>query len=172
MSTLDPDLLRELLRHEGGLVDDPRDPGGLTKFGISLRAYPWLGRTGIALLSEEQAGMIYRRDYFDALRASEMPRQIALAALDAGVNQGVPWTRKALQVAAGVHPDGKIGKNTLAALKKPGVLDEFLRIRLDRYIANRNFPAFGKGWMRRLIKVTIACAELKEVHDTGDKDVS
>lgn len=162
-------LLEHLLKHEGGLVDDPRDPGGLTNWGISLRAYPWLGRDGVAALTQEQAGTIYRRDYFDAVRAAEMPPEIALAALDAAVNQGASWTRRALQVAAGARPDGVIGPKTLAALKAPGVLEKFLLLRSDRYVQNKNFDAFGKGWMRRLLKITIACIELQS---TGDNDVS
>ena len=167
--TLDPSLLEHLLLHEGGLVDNPRDPGGLTNWGISLRAYPWLGRDGVAALSQEQAGRIYRRDYFDAVRAAEMPPEVALAALDAAVNQGATWTRRALQVAAGARPDGVIGPKTLEALRNPGVLDKFLCIRSDRYVSNKNFDAFGKGWMRRLLKITIACTQLQ---NTGDKDVS
>jgi lysozyme family protein len=161
--TLEPHLLDVLLKHEGGLVDNPRDPGGLTNLGISLRSYPWLGREGIAALSQEQAGRIYRRDYFDAVRAAEMPPEIALAALDAAVNQGATWTRRALQVAAGARPDGIIGPKTLKAVQAPGVLEKFLLLRSDRYVQNKNFDAFGKGWMRRLLKITIACMELKEV---------
>ncbi len=167
--TLCSAMLDPLLEHEGGLVDNPADPGGLTNWGISLRAYPWLGRDGISALSREQAGMIYRRDYFDAVRASEMPPDIALAALDSGVNQGITWTRRALQVAAGVRADGVIGPQTLQALRTSEVLDKFLLLRSDRYVANKNFSIFGKGWVRRLIKVTIACTQLQE---TGDKDVS
>jgi len=29
-----------VLVHEGGLIEDPHDPGGKTKWGISSRAYP------------------------------------------------------------------------------------------------------------------------------------
>jgi lysozyme family protein len=35
-----------VLTAEGDLVDDPPDPGGLTKFGISQRAYPMVGSDG------------------------------------------------------------------------------------------------------------------------------
>lgn len=51
-----------VLRHEGGYTNDNRDPGGETKFGISKRAYPSLD---IKNLTEEQAKVIYRRDYWD-----------------------------------------------------------------------------------------------------------
>lgn len=156
---LPPDVLEFILKHEGGLVEHPADPGGLTNWGISLRSYPWLGRDAILLLSREQAGRIYRKDYWDALRASEMPRQIALAAFDAGVNQGVTWTRRALQLAAQVRQDGILGPQTLGALAKnpDRILAEFMALRGVRYSENKNFKVFGLGWMRRLINVHEEC---------------
>ena len=36
------DALETTLKHEGGLVDHKDDPGGLTNFGISKKAYPCL----------------------------------------------------------------------------------------------------------------------------------
>ncbi|HHV62978.1 MAG TPA: hypothetical protein GXX51_10120 [Firmicutes bacterium] len=48
------------MTHEGGLPEDPRDPGGITKFGISLRSYPSLGADGIRNLTHDQAIAIYR----------------------------------------------------------------------------------------------------------------
>ncbi len=46
---------------EGGYVIDPSDPGGMTKFGISKRAYPKLD---IASLTRDEAVAIYYRDYW------------------------------------------------------------------------------------------------------------
>ena len=37
-----PDCIAHVLVAEGGLVNDPQDPGGVTKFGISQRSYPAL----------------------------------------------------------------------------------------------------------------------------------
>ncbi|WP_425526518.1 glycosyl hydrolase 108 family protein [Xanthomonas oryzae] len=52
-----------MLSHEGGYVNDPRDPGGETQWGISKRAYPELN---IRALTRDQAIEIYRRDYWGA----------------------------------------------------------------------------------------------------------
>ena len=159
---LDPEMLDFIIRHEGGLVDHPKDPGGLTKYGISLRACPWLGRDGVKALSEEQAGMIYRRLYFDAVRASEYGPSLALVAFDCAVNQGVGFCSRALQKAVRVAPDGVIGPQTLRACRIAGLpeVERLLLIRLDRYMQNPNFSTFGLGWMRRLQKVGLHAGSL------------
>lgn len=51
-----------VLPHEGGYVNDPKDPGGETKYGISKRKYP---NVDIKNLSDLDAVAIYRRDYWD-----------------------------------------------------------------------------------------------------------
>ena len=159
---LDPEMLDFIVRHEGGLVDDPRDPGLITKYGISLRSYPWLGPDGVKALSEDQAGRIYRRDYFDAVRASEYGPGLALVAFDCAVNQGVAFCSRALQKAVRVAPDGKIGPATIRACKLAGLaeVERLLLIRLDRYMQNKNFGTFGLGWMRRLQKVGLHAGSL------------
>ena len=53
-------VLDDLIEREGGYVNDPDDPGGETKFGISKRAYPHLD---IKNLTEEHAADIYYNDY-------------------------------------------------------------------------------------------------------------
>ena len=50
-----------LLGHEGGLVDHPADPGGLTNWGISQRSYPGEDIRGMTV---ERARLIYLRDFW------------------------------------------------------------------------------------------------------------
>ena len=66
-----PDCIAHVLAAEGGLVNDPQDPGGVTKFGISQRAYPALD---IRALSLDDAKAIYQRDNWARSRASASPR--------------------------------------------------------------------------------------------------
>ena len=75
-----------VLRHEGGYVNDPRDPGGETKYGISKRAYPLLN---IKNLSIEDAKMIYRKDYWDRAGCGTLEWPMCLVHFDACVNLGV-----------------------------------------------------------------------------------
>ena len=104
------------IAREGGatITENPADPGGLTKYGISQRAYPSLD---IRALTEAQAQAIYKRDYWDAIKGDAIPSQaVAEAIFDTCVNMGVGTGIRLAQTVVGTPPDGKIGPKTLAAL--------------------------------------------------------
>lgn len=141
-----------VLDAEGGFVDDPRDPGGRTNFGISQRAHP---DVNIKELTRDQAKAIYRSDYWDAVSAGELPAPVDHVVFDAAVNQGVRAAIKTLQSALGVTTDGIIGPNTLGAVADhdPDQLAErVLGYRAVRY-ARTNNPAFLRGWFNRLFEL-------------------
>jgi lysozyme family protein len=140
-----------IIGHEGGYVNDPADPGGETKYGISKRAYPDLD---IAALELADARDIYRADYWDACRCDELPPALALAVFDAAVNQGVAAAGRFLQRAVGASADGVIGPNTLAAAGRAGeaALGHLLAERALHYASLPTFARFGRGWMRRLFE--------------------
>ncbi len=140
-----------VLEQEGGYVDDPRDPGGETKWGISKRSYPELA---IADLTRDAAIAIYRRDFWEPHRFGELPPALALACFDAGVNQGpqraVRWLQKALEL----DPDGVVGPETInRAMLAPlgATLRALTAERGFAYGCLGTFPAFGRTWMRRLL---------------------
>lgn len=149
--------LRFCLKWEGGYVNDPDDPGGETKFGISKRAHPDLD---IKALTLEQAGRIYKRDYWDAVGLDSLAEgrpMFAAAVFDTAVNMGVLRARKLAQKAAGAMADGVWGPLTRKAFRERS--DELLVEMLCFYrrqayrdiVANR--PASGKflkGWLRRV----------------------
>ncbi len=126
------DAISRVIQREGGYVNDPDDIGGETKFGISKKAYPKLD---IANLTEAEAARIYKRDYWDRINADKLPASIREMAFDAAVNQGVAWTRKALQ-------DSNNDPQT------------FLQLRAQRYqdiaAANPSQEKFLQGWLNRL----------------------
>ncbi|MDS4026107.1 MAG: glycosyl hydrolase 108 family protein [Candidatus Contendobacter sp.] len=138
-----------IINIEDGLVDNPKDPGGLTKYGISKRAYPHLD---IRNLTVKDAQTIYRNDYWNLIKGDQLPKGLDLLVFDCAVNQGVVTAIEFLQEAAKVTVDGVIGEKTIAAArnKMPGVMQEFCVIRAWRYEINRNEDEFGKGWYRRL----------------------
>lgn len=139
-----------VLKHEGGYVNDPRDPGGETNYGISKRAYPDLD---IKNLSVEAAKEIYFRDYYSKIPA-ELPYRLAAVVFDCAVNTGLSRAVRLLQLAVGVVDDGKWGDKSKAALRKiteDEVIKRFTSERIMFYARLNTFPTFGKGWIRRTV---------------------
>jgi lysozyme family protein len=146
--------LAVILKHEGGYVNHPSDPGGETNFGISKRAYPSLN---IKTLTKEQAGEIYRRDYWDPIKGDSLPLMLSIFAFDTAVNMGVSRAAHMLQVAAGVTQDGVIGPKTLKACQKApqAVLERMATLRIIRYTQLDKFDVFGRGWITRTVNVLL-----------------
>ncbi|MCW0413473.1 hypothetical protein NG831_06580 [Xanthomonas sacchari] len=143
-------LIDRVLSHEGGYVNDPRDPGGETQWGISKAAYP---NVNIRALTRPQAIEIYRRDYWQPIQGDKLPKAVAFQVLDAAVNHGVGNAIRWLQRAAGVADDGVVGPRTLAAVSVVSPADLVLlfnAIRLEFYALLGTFDRFGKGWTRRV----------------------
>lgn len=148
-----------VLKHEGGYVNNPADPGGETKYGISKRAYPALD---IKNLTVKQAKEIYRRDYwrYDRIRN----QQVATKVFDMAVNMGPPRAHRLLQRALKhlgrkrLVVDGKFGPKTLRATTQVNPEDLVTELRAlvaERYarltLKNRSLSIFLKGWMRRAV---------------------
>jgi len=114
---------------EGGLVSDPDDPRGLTNWGISQRSYPDLD---IASLTWEGAKALYHRDYWEAVAGDLLPAPVAACVFDAAVLQGAWTAKRLLQEALGVTPDGIIGPETLAAVRRADPLRLARRLLVER----------------------------------------
>ena len=139
---------------EGGFIDDPKDPGGATKFGISQRAYP---QENIARLTLDRAKEIYRRDYWDKVHGDCIPDPLSCFVFDAAVNHGVKQSIVMLQNALKVTADGIAGQVTINAVKKANkdVCVRFMTNRAIRYFQTNNFDRFGNGWLNRLFILSI-----------------
>ena len=150
--------LELILKLEGGpkITNDPRDPGGLTRFGISLRSFPELGPEGIVNLTREKAAEIYREHYWDKIHGDNLPIDIAICVFDCAVNQGPGTAVKLLQEAVGAPIDGRMGRVTIQAISKVNpdwLIREFLTLRQRRYVQTYNYSDYGKGWIRRLFHI-------------------
>jgi lysozyme family protein len=140
----------KLISHEGGYVNDPRDPGGETKFGISKRAYP---QVDIKNLSLDAAKAIYKRDYWDRAQCDKLPPQLAYLLFDAAVNSGIGQAIRFLQRAVNLADDGVLGPLTLAAVQRmdaESVASRYLGQRLEFMTKLSSWDTFGKGWARRI----------------------
>lgn len=141
--------INRILAHEGGYSNDRLDPGGETKYGISRRAYPGVD---IKALTRDKAKTLYRMDYWAPVKGDQLHPAVAFQVMDAAVNHGVSWASKALQRAAGVTVDGKIGPQTIASANADpeAVIEAFNNYREGYYRKLPTFQRFGKGWIARL----------------------
>lgn len=108
-----------VLKHEGGYINNPKDPGGETNFGICKRSYP---NIDIRNLTFEQAAKIYKRDFWDRYKVGEInDDDIATKLFDLSINLGERETAHVAQRALRaigqiINEDGIIGEITIAAI--------------------------------------------------------
>ncbi|WP_238481586.1 glycoside hydrolase family 108 protein [Pseudochrobactrum algeriensis] len=147
--------------HEGGYVNNPKDPGGATKYGITHRTLA--AHRGVAsvtpaqvrALSKEEAIEIYRRSYWVQSGGDLLPVGIDFMAFDYGVNSGPAQAVKSLQRVVGVTADGIVGGQTVAAVKafKGDLIAAYAAERLRFMKTLKTWPTFGRGWQKRVISV-------------------
>ncbi len=144
----------ELLGHEGAYVNHPDDPGGETNWGITVAVARQHGYNGpMKDMPVWFAKKVYKAEYWDKVRAEEMPVEARYALFDAAVNSGTSQAIKWLQRAINVPADGVFGPVTLHAVKmhEPKELKaKMLAQRLFFMTSLAHWPTFGKGWARRI----------------------
>jgi lysozyme family protein len=146
------------LAYEGGFVEDPKDAGGATNFGITKRALEtFLGKQvsvdDVKNLSSSTAIEIYRANYWNQMLCGSLPAGVDLMIFDYGVNSGPGRAIKDLQSIVGVPQDGAIGKITLpAVLKAPpeDVINKLAASRMAFLKTLDNWAHDGDGWTRRV----------------------
>lgn len=140
----------QLIGHEGGYVNDPHDPGGETKYGISRRSYPGEDIAGMTL---ERAKTIYLRDFWGPAGCDAVPDGLKFDLFDMAVNSGKAAAVRALQRACGEREDGVLGPRTLQAMSgmnQTRLAARFNGARLALLADLPTWPAFGRGWARRV----------------------
>jgi len=149
--------LNMLLKHEGGFVNHPSDPGGMTNLGVTKAVYDAY-TNGNATEKEMRAltpidiSPIYKKNYWDRGRCDDLPSGVDWSVFDWGVNSGVGRSAKALQRIVGVTADGGIGPMTLKAVANFTHKDIVVKMHSTRqqfYESLSTFKTFGKGWTRR-----------------------
>ena len=149
--------LGEVLRHEGGYVNNPVDPGGETNFGITrttARAHGYRG--SMRTIPMPLVERIYRRSYWAAVRGDDLPTGVDLAVFDFAVNSGPQRAAQFLQRAVGVDDDGHIGPITLGAVAAADPAKLVRALCADRLTWLRTLKTwrhFGRGWTRRVQSV-------------------
>lgn len=144
------EAFERLIGHEGGYVNDPNDPGGETRWGISKRQYPSLD---IKNLSLQTAKLIYLRDYWRAAGCEAVLGPVRFDLFDTAVNAGVRQAVVFLQKSLGVKADGILGPVTQLAARnadQAALHARFNGHRLDHLNNLSTWPHFGRGWAQRI----------------------
>lgn len=158
------DIVAFTIGREKGLVDDPLDPGGRTKYGITQRrliaerkTHPdWNLPALVDHLNPLQVKMIYLFGEWEDIRGDELPGPIALLLFEHAVNAGSSIAIRLLQQALSVPVDGIMGPVTATATRRTPIkslCEEYSARRACYYGALDNLQdRFGLGWMRRLLR--------------------
>jgi hypothetical protein len=161
-----PVCLKAVLKHEGGYVNHPKDPGGRTNLGVTQRVWEnWVGNPATEQemrgLTPDMVAPLYRQKYWDKVQARDLAPGLDLHVFDFGVNAGPARAIRYLQIMVGSNPDGKIGPATMRALSNyldqygaAKAINRYGELREQYYRQLRTFPTFGKGWLRRNREVT------------------
>ena len=153
--------LQRVLKHEGGYVNHPSDPGGETNYGITKNTARSYGYNGsMKTIPMDVVERIYKTMYWNAMSCDGFYFALSFQLFDAAVNHGLLNARKILQRAVGVKDDGVIGPVSLAAIRKQplcALVNLFNAERIAFYTRISTFSTFGKGWMNRM------CSNLRYV---------
>ena len=150
-----------VLKHEGGYVNNPKDPGGMTNLGVTKRVWEeFVGREvderEMRALTPDVVKPLYKKNYWDKIKGDDLPDGVDYAAYDLAVNSGVGRAAKYLQQIAGVPADGIIGPKSMEAIKSCNpeeTVDALCDMRLDFLQRLPTWNTFGDGWERRVKEV-------------------
>ena len=149
-----------VLKSEGGYVNNPSDPGGMTNLGVTKRV--WEEYSGHEVdektmreLTPEKVAPLYEQRYWRPTYCEVLPRGLDLLIFSMGINAGTGRSVKLLQQSLGCVPDGVIGSRTMELVKQSNVADligKFSQARRQYYESLKTFPIFGRGWLARVDK--------------------
>jgi lysozyme family protein len=160
--------LKAILHHEGGFVNHPSDPGGMTNLGVTKKVWEeWVGHAvdekAMRSLTPELVSPLYKRKYWDKIRGDDLPTGVDYAVFDAAVNSGPGRAAKWLQGCVGVEQDGAIGPKTLAAVAKVDpkeLVEDYAKRRLSFLMDLPHWGTFGRGWGRRVAEVQTVASSM------------
>lgn len=161
MAVFDSNIMKTIVDIEGGYVNDPDDPGGETKYGISKARYP---NYDIKNLTISEAEIIYRRDFWDyyhlsGINSQNVANKILLALINMNPYDAITGFQEAICYLKPIKRDGVIGAETIEAvnsLTQIGLLLELISLRYiknytNKVVQNRRKEKYFFGWVRRAL---------------------
>ncbi len=166
----------QMLASEGGFTDDERDNGnklpdgrkGSTMLGVTQ--YNWEQHVGHQVTHDDMRKLtptdvepLYKKKYWDVVRADELPSGIDYLVFDMGVNAGPGRSIKLLQTAVGVPADGGFGPMTMAAVQAADpvkLIQDFSDAKEAFYRSLDSFTVYGTGWLNRVAAVKVKASSM------------
>ena len=153
--------LSHVLSSEGGYVNNPKDPGGITNLGCTKTTWEIfvghpVSEADMRNLTPEDVKPLYKRKYWDMVSGDLLPEGLDYAVFDAAINSGPGRAAKWLQEAVGVTADGSIGPATLRAVAAKDLqtlISQYNDKRLQFLESLPTFSTFGRGWSNRVASV-------------------
>lgn len=163
------DLAKEIVAREGGFVDDPDDPGGATKHGVTIHTLRRLGldltgdgrvtKADVHAVTEADAVALFLSDYYQKPRIADLPELLQPSVFDMYVNAGSQAVRilqrLLLEMGFDVLVDGAIGPITVAQTHKalevapPEFVDAYGVARRNYYYALGDARPKSRKYARR-----------------------
>lgn len=161
----------QMLASEGLFSDDERDNGnklpdgrkGSTMLGVTQ--FNWEQHIGHQVTHEQMKKLtpadvepLYKKKYWDAVRADELPSGIDYMVFDMGVNAGPGRSIKLLQTAVGVPADGGLGPISMKAVLAADPVELIERFSQEKeafYRSLDSFKTYGTGWLNRVAQVKV-----------------
>ena len=153
-----------VLRHEGGFVNHPRDPGGATNKGITIQSYrrfrPGSTVADLRNIPDSHVKAIYKRYYWDPIDGDGLGPGVDYAVFDLAVNSGVGRAKKMFRQVMHLH-----WKNDAR------LINELCDNRMDFLRGLKHWNTFGRGWTARVKDVRAnALAMLRTPNKTPKPD--
>lgn len=166
----------QMLASEGGFTDDERDKGnklpdgrkGSTMLGVTQ--FNWENHIGHQVTHDQMRKLtaadvepLYKKKYWDVVRADELPSGIDYLVFDMGVNAGPGRSIKLLQISVGVPADGGFGPITMKAVLAADPVELIERFSAEKeafYLGLNDFAVYGKGWLNRVSAVKIKASSM------------
>lgn len=150
------ECLKRLLKDEGGYTNDPNDNGGPTNFGITIADYrryvkPDATATDVKNMKQSEAEAIYRKRYWDAINADNLPSGVDYCVFDYGVNSGITRAKKIYAQKS------ETVKDPVALIN--AICDERLTF-MKGIRGGKDWQVFGRGWSNRVAGVRKRSIEL------------
>ncbi len=166
----------QMLKSEGGFTDDEHDKGnslpdgrkGSTMLGVTQ--FNWEQHVGHQVTHDQMRKLtpmnvepLYKKKYWDVVRADELPSGIDYMVFDMGVNAGPGRSIKLLQTAVGVTADGGFGPMTMAAVQAADpveLIEKFSQEKEAFYRGLDDFVTYGQGWLNRVADVKVKASAM------------